>query len=332
MQDVSVSVVMPMYRGETTIVQSLQSVLDQTIDRCEILVFDDGSPDRCAQIVESMIVLTGDERLVLHRHSNRGLAGTLNRGIELARGKYIARQDQDDLVLPGRLAKQKSFLDANPDVAMVGTWARIYEGDEPSDRYHRHASMPDALKLFLLFDNPFVHASMMIRTDVLRELGGYTEDPERQPPEDYELWSRIARSHRVANIPEVLTVYREMPGSMSRSGTNPFLEKVLKLSAENIHAVIGDRYDREACFSLSCVYHNADMAARDLSRRDALTMIAMAVERISTTLPEPSAEFLAEAERLRRHFESRYVTRRLPAPVLASARWFRNRVIRRMWR
>lgn len=330
MQALSVSVVVPMYRGEHTIVQALQSVLDQRVDGCEILTLDDGSPDRCAQIVEEMMAATGDGRLALHRHANRGLAGTLNRGIELARGRYIARQDQDDLVLPGRLEKQQAYLDAHPDVAMVGTWAQIYVGDVPSNRFHRHPSMPDALKLFLLFDNPFVHASMMIRADVLREVGGYSEDPGRQPPEDYELWSRIARSHLVANLPEVLTVYREMPGSMSRTGTNPFLPKVLKLSAENIHAVIGDAFDLDACLSLSCVYHNTEGAPRSLSRWEARRMVAMAVERIGQTLAAPSAEFLGEAERLRRHIDARYVVRRLPPPVYAVARWLRDRVVRRV--
>lgn len=330
MQQVSVSVVVPMYRGENTIVESLRSVLDQQIDGCEILALDDGSPDHCAQVVESMMTSPGGDRLVLHRHANRGLAGTLNRGIALARGKYIARQDQDDLVLPRRLAKQKAFLDAHPDVAMVGTWAQIYVGDTPSDRFHRHASESDALRLFLLFDNPFVHASMMIRGDVLREVGGYSEDPERQPPEDYELWSRIARDHNVANIPEVLTIYREMPGSMSRTGKNPFLEKVLKISAENIHAVVGEHFSLEACYRLSCVYHGADAPRPHLHKREAMRMLELAVDEIGSSGLAPSGEFLAEADRLKRHIESRYLTRRLPAPVLSVGRWVRDRLLRRM--
>ena len=329
MEDIAVSVVVPMYRGERTIRQSLESVLAQSIPDCEIIALDDGSPDRCGEIVEAMIPAAGDKLLSLHRHANRGLAGTLNRGIELARGKYIARQDQDDLVLPGRLARQKAYLDRNPDIAMVGTWAQIYVGDEPTERFHRHPATPDALKLFLLFDNPFVHASVMIRANALRTVGGYSEAPERQPPEDYELWSRIARDYRVANLPEVLTVYREMPGSMSRTGENPFLRKVLKISSENIHAVIGDRYDSDDCLSLSCLYHAATGAPRNLGRREANKMLALAIDRVSQTLPRPSDEFLAEAKRLKRHIDSRFMHRRLPAPVLAVARKLRNRLFPR---
>lgn len=326
MDDIAVSVVIPMYRGEKTIRQSLESVLNQDVAACEVIALDDGSPDGCDEIVRSMMPGALDKRLSLYRHQNRGLAGTLNRGIELARGKYIARQDQDDLVMAGRLAKQKAFLDQNPDIAMVGTWAKIYVDQEPSNRFHRHPTSPDALKLFLLFDNPFVHSSLMIRADALHSIGGYSEDPERQPPEDYELWSRIARRYQVANLPEVLTVYREMPGSMSRTGENPFLQKVLRISSENIHAVIGDRYDADDCLSLSCIYHSASGAPREIRKDEAINMLALAIERISHTLPPPSDEFRVVATRLKCHIESRFIHRRLPAPVVALARKVRNRL------
>lgn len=326
MNDITVSVVIPMYRGEKTIRHSLESVLNQDVAACEVIALDDGSPDGCAEIVESMIPSALDKQLSLYRHQNRGLAGTLNRGIELARGKYIARQDQDDLVVAGRLAKQKTYLDNNPDIALVGTWAQIYEGDRPSDRFHRHPTLPDALKLFLLFDNPFVHASVMVRAEVLRTIGGYSEDPERQPPEDYELWSRIARRYKVANLPEVLTVYREMPGSMSRTGENPFLRKVLRISSENIYAVIGDCYDHDDCLSLSCIYHATSGAPREMRKDVAMQMLSLAIERISQTLPAPSDEFRAEAIRLKRHIESRFIRRHLPMPVLTLARKLRNRL------
>ncbi|HQU07418.1 MAG TPA: glycosyltransferase [Ferrovaceae bacterium] len=331
MDDIAVSVVIPMYRGEKTIRQSLESVLNQDVAPCEIIALDDGSPDECGEIVKSMIPRARDKRLSLYRHENRGLAGTLNRGIELARGKYIARQDQDDLAMAGRLAKQKAFLDKNPDIAMVGTWAQIYVDQDPSSRFHRHPTSPDALRLFLLFDNPFVHSSVMIRADVLHSIGGYSEDPERQPPEDYELWSRIARNYQVANLPEVLTVYREMPGSMSRTGENPFLRKVLRISSENIYAVIGDRYDGEDCLSLSCIYHAATGAPREIRRREAMQMLALAIERISHTLPVPSDEFHVEERRLKRHVESRFIHRRLPAPVLTLARRVRDCLFSRWW-
>ena len=82
----------------------------------------------------------------------------------------------------------------------------------------------------------FVHSSVMMRKSALDEVGVYTTDRSRQPPEDYELWSRIARRFRVANLPERLTIYREVPTSMSRDGVDPFKEKLILISAENLAA------------------------------------------------------------------------------------------------
>lgn len=320
---VMVSVVVPIYRGERTLSQALDSVLAQGIDDLEVIVLDDGSPDSSWRIANEI----PDSRLVLVQHPNRGLAATLNRGISLAQGRYMARQDQDDLVLPGRLLKQVAFLDSHPDVAMVGTWAQIYSGDMPTERYHRHPCSSEALRLELLFDNPFVHSSIMIRADVLREVGGYCEDKSRQPPEDYELWSRVARRHSVANIPEVLTVYREMPGSMSRTGDMPFLTNIIRISSENLLAVLTPLYEREACVTLAELYHGVATQPR-LSRRVARRMLETAAGKIAGPEAAWSDEFRSIFTRMRRHLDSRLAPRWIPALLRAPARWLRKRNFR----
>lgn len=328
MNEIAVSVVIPMYCGEKTIRQSLESILNQDLDACEIITLDDGSPDKCSEIVKSMIALVPGKLLSLCRHENRGLAATLNRGIELARGKYVARQDQDDLALPGRFAKQLAFLKANPDIAMVGTWTQIYSGDLPTQRYHRHPSSNEALQLELLFDNPFVHSSMMIRADVLREVGGYCEDKSRQPPEDYELWSRIARQYHVANFPEVLTVYREVVGSMSRTGLNPFLDNVIRISTENLCHVLSPDYPLKDCATLAELYHRGGMAdfRSALTKAKAHEMLDIAALRIGGNRVGWSTEFLSTYERMGTHLDSRFLIRKLPTPLLAPARWLKNRL------
>lgn len=141
---------------------------------------------------------------------------------------------------------------------MVGTWAKIMEEDILSERVHRHPVDPDIIKFNLLFDNPFVHSSVMIRKEVLDDIGLYSTDLSRQPPEDYELWSRIARKYGVANIPEILLIYREVKKSMSRDGINPFLERVIKISQENLEWLIG--INSNMCpevRDISILYHNA---------------------------------------------------------------------------
>jgi hypothetical protein len=96
---------------------------------------------------------------------------------------------------------------------------------------------------------------MMIRKAVFTEVGGYCTDKNRQPPEDYEFWSRIARKYRVANIGEVLHVYREMPQSMSRSGDNPFLQHLLKINAENLAWATEKRYSNKSIEDLVALKH-----------------------------------------------------------------------------
>lgn len=228
--DSVVSVVLPAYNGHLYIKDAIESILSQSFHDFELNVLNDGSVDSTESVVQSI----HDSRLKYDHQENKGLPAALNRLINSSCGKYIARQDQDDVSFSERLKKQVSYLESNPNVAMVGTWAEIWEGDVKSDRVLKHPAHDASIKLSLLFDNPFVHSSVMIRRSVLEEVGGYCEDKSRQPPEDYELWSRIARKYKLANIPEVLMAYREVPGSMSRTGDNPFLSRVIKISAENI--------------------------------------------------------------------------------------------------
>jgi len=329
MNSVKVTVIVPVYRGERTLAQALSSLLAQDIDGLEVIVIDDGSPDRSADIALKMRE-AADGRLTVLRQSNCGLAATLNRGIGLARGKYIARQDQDDIVLAGRLVRQFAYLEANPDIAMVGTWAQIYVENTPTQRYHRHPASNEVLQLELLFDNPFVHSSMMIRADVLREMGGYCEDKSRQPPEDYELWSRIARKYRVANIPEVLTVYREVAGSMSRDGDSPFLTKVIRIAAESVYHVLAPDYSAQECSALVELYHRGGMAGvrASLTKAKARKMLDVAGSRIGGDKSSWPDEFQSSYRRIRAHLDYRFLRRHIPAPLLGPARWLKQRASR----
>jgi len=230
-----VSVVLSARNGAADLPKAIDTILTQTFSDFELIAINNGSTDGTAAVLDGI----RDPRLKVIHQDDMGLAAALNRGIALARGQYIARQDHDDWAKPTRLEKQVAFLEANPDYAMVGTRAEIWVGDKKTKRTHDHPTDNVALQLELLFDNPFVHSSMMLRKSALDAVGGYSIDPLRQPPEDYELWSRLARRHKVANLPERLTIYREIPGSMSRVGASPFQEKVRLLSAENLAHAVG---------------------------------------------------------------------------------------------
>jgi hypothetical protein len=243
-----VSVVLPVRNGGADLQKSIDTVLAQTLADFELIVINDGSTDETAAVLARQ----RDRRLRVVHQDNAGLATSLNRAIALARGGYVARQDHDDWAKPTRLERQVAFLDANLDCALVGTRAEIWVGDRPTGRFHDHPVDDAALRFELLFDNPFVHSSIMMRKSALDEVGGYATDTTRQPPEDYELWSRLMRRHRVANLPERLTVYREVPGSLCRTGQQGFVDKLVRISAENLAFAVGDSEPRR---------HHVDIAA-----------------------------------------------------------------------
>ncbi|MDQ3112116.1 MAG: glycosyltransferase [Bacteroidota bacterium] len=228
-----ISVVLPVYNAELFIGDSIKSILGQTYSNWELIIIDDGSKDKSAEIIEKFT----DPRIHFYRQGNAGMGATLNKAILLAKGKYIARQDADDISLPERFEKQIDFLEGLEEYALVGTWAEIVnEKLEPGGRTHRHPEMSGRLKFELLFDNPFVHSSVMIRMDALKETGLYdlSKDPLIQ---DYELWWRISKKFQVGNIARALLLYREVGTGMSRTEKR-YGEVVAKQSMENILSIL----------------------------------------------------------------------------------------------
>jgi glycosyltransferase involved in cell wall biosynthesis len=288
----AVSVLLPVYNGPLYVGQAIESILAQTYEEFELIVIDDGSIDETPDIVRRFT----DPRIQIITQSNRGLPSALNRGLEFARGRYIGRQDQDDLSFPDRLAKQVAYLTAHPGCALVGTWAEIWHENERTERVHAHPSGNADLQFQLLLDNPFVHSSVMIRRAALDRVGVYSTDPDRQPPEDYELWSRIARVFDVANIPEVLHVYRETEGSMSRLGPSPFLDHLVAICAENIAWAADFEASDVRVINIAALVHGADHMVK--GRPDFAGMLEVMRRAAIGIAHDDEQRFAREAERL----------------------------------
>ena len=298
-----VSVLLPVYNGAAYVADGIKSILAQSYEHFELIIIDDGSRDDSAKIVEQFT----DARIHAYRQANLGLAATLNRGIQLARGKYLARQDQDDLSLPSRFQRQVEFLEAHKECGMVGTWAEIRSTDKTAPKLHSHPSDSLALKFDLLFDNPFVHSSMMIRKTVFERVGVYSTDKARQPPEDYELWSRVARDFEVANIPEVLHIYRDVPSSMSKGTVNPFLEHVIQISVENFSLLTGREKDDPAINNLVALSHAAYHKVSGRPNLPDLTLaLSQAAEELCRKCNSPPSALCAKVQwrrdNLKHHF------------------------------
>jgi len=250
----AISVLLPVFNGSPYLSEAIESILNQTWKDFELIILNDGSKDNSAGIVHGY----EDPRIRYYEHENIGLGATLNRGIGLSAGVFIARQDQDDISRPERFGRQMTYLTSHPECVLVGTWADIWSEERDTGRTLRHPTENALIQLDLLFDNPFVHSSVMIRKKSIQEAGGYSVDPMRQPPEDFELWSRMSLQGEMANIAESLVIYREVGGSMSRTTDPVFWGRVLKICSGNIQAVLGDRYDRDLIHGAVCLLLNLD--------------------------------------------------------------------------
>jgi glycosyltransferase involved in cell wall biosynthesis len=205
----SVSVLMCVYNAATYLREAIDSILNQTYSDFEFLIYSDGSTDDTAVIVKSYT----DPRIIFVDHKvNRSVSPNLNEGLDLARGRYIARMDGDDIAHPERLAKQVAYMDANPAVGLCGSAVR-YIG--ASNAVIQLPVDNDAIQHTMWLQNPFYQPSVIIRASVLDE-HSLRYDVNYEFAEDYKLWAEICAVTQVHNLPEVLLNYRIHPHQISR--------------------------------------------------------------------------------------------------------------------
>jgi len=202
----AVSVILPAYNCEKYIAKAIESVLHQTFTDLELIIINDGSTDK----TEFAILAFTDQRIVYIRNeTNKGLVFTLNRCIELAKGKYIARMDADDICLPERLAKQKNFLDQNENTGVVATTIEFINDKEEKTGIwdvDRQTITKEQIKSKLLFQNCIAHPSVMMRAGLIKKL---KYNDKQKNIEDYDLWLRILnRGISIVKINEPLLLYR----------------------------------------------------------------------------------------------------------------------------
>jgi glycosyltransferase involved in cell wall biosynthesis len=197
-----VSVLMSVFNGEKYIDHSIRSILNQTYSSLELIIVNDGSFDQSMNIL--MDVFKQDERIRIIRQENLGLTRSLNRAAKLARGKYIARQDADDISYPGRLSRQVEFLEEHPDYFLTGSAYHM------KDDRQEGLVEPDVpfvtgyanIKKVIYRYNPFCHSSVMFRNDLSRIQ--YFYDSTLPYAQDYDLWLRIFRYYKAENLPDKL--------------------------------------------------------------------------------------------------------------------------------
>ena len=210
MKDPKVTVLMSVYNGEKYLREAIDSILNQTFKDFEFLIINDGSTDRTAEILESY----NDPRIkIINNEKNMGLIRSLNKGIRMSRGGYIARMDADDVSMPERLKKEVDFMETHTDYAVVGTFVKILNKDSEVIHLIERPIGDAEVREFLKRDSCIPHGSAMIRKTCLLDVGLYDKPMARC--EDYDLWLRISKKYRLANIPEYLYMWRNRSDNIS---------------------------------------------------------------------------------------------------------------------
>lgn len=215
-----VSVVMPVYNGSKYLKEAIDSILNQTFTDFELIIVNDGSTDDS----EDIILSYNDHRICyLKNERNSGICITLNKGLDNARGKYIARMDCDDISMPERLVKQVDYLEHHQDVGALGTDVVTF-GDGYADRYFDFVHDSNGCKAGLLFATCFAHPAVMLRASVINE-HNLRYDDEYRGLEDYELWYRISQYTNMNNLPEALLKYRLHKAQLTQNVTKTVSDK-----------------------------------------------------------------------------------------------------------
>ena len=242
-----VSVVIPVFNGEKTIQETIESVLNQTITDFELLVINDGSQDRTVEIAECI----SDSRIQVFSYPNAGQSTSRNRGIELAKGDYISFIDADDLWTPDKLEAQLKALQANPKAGVAYSWTDwIDESSQLLGKGSYNTEQGEVFTKLLLNDFVANGSNVLIRRDALTEVGDF--DPSVTPAEDWDLWLRLAARYEFVAVRSPQILYRISPNSASfnvwkmEASSLQVIDKAFAVAPESLQYLkpqcLGNRY------------------------------------------------------------------------------------------
>jgi glycosyltransferase involved in cell wall biosynthesis len=224
---------MSVHNGMPFVQQAVDSILQQGFDRFEFVIVDDASSDETLGFLRSL----RDPRVqVVSLEENLGLTAALNRGLGVAQGEFIARQDADDYSHPRRLENQIAWLQSHASCALVGAQARLIDQDGRSLGKKSFPLGHDGIRFAHLFDNSFAHSAVTFRSAVVKDLGGY--DEEWRASQDYELWSRLSDRFSVANLPERLVTLRVRECSITK--THARADLIRRVQAAHYERLFGE--------------------------------------------------------------------------------------------
>lgn len=262
-----VTVLMTVYNGKEYLEESVQSIIDQTFQRFEFLIVNDCSTDDSVKIIESF----NDKRIIIYNNENN-LAQTksLNIGLKLAEGKYVARMDADDIALPMWLEKLVNYIKKHPEYAAISPAVNLIDSAGKIKKLRRVPLSFHEIIIRIFFDSPMNHVSALLNKEQILENGGY--DEEFKITQDYELWSSLIRNnYKITNVPDVLMSCREHSRStLFMEANNRALEEKSETIFRNINSFANLKltYD-DAVGICKLFYHTPDMNQEEFESAEA---------------------------------------------------------------
>jgi len=247
-----ISVVLPVFNGQSFLREAIDSILEQSFQEFEFIIINDGSTDNTINIIKSY----NDNRIhLVENKQNLGITKCLNIGIKLARGEYIARMDADEISISSRFEKQIAFLEKNKEIGICGTLTKTI--GKTVESTWQYPIDHERIKVSLLFHCCLVHASVMIRNIILKNYNLFYS--ENYPcAEDYELWVRLSKITRIANIDEVL-IRNRIHNNSIRAKHNALQVKTANNIRENqLKELMISLTDEDVCFHNKIVHLNVN--------------------------------------------------------------------------
>lgn len=292
----TISVIMATYNGAALVGETIASLQSQRFADFEVIVVDDCSADDSIAVVERF----RDPRVrVIALPVNRGVVFARNTAFAQARGRYIAALDQDDLCHPDRFARQVAYLDAHPDVVVLGTAANVLQDGAVLPSSLAPLSTPAVIEWLMRIENPLVWSSVMLRGDAVRTLDPFMR-PDRLFAEDFDLYHRLARVGRIARLDDELMTYRRHGGGASQRQVLSMRARATDVLAENYAALFGDEARSLAALIALHVMGQHPVPDRATLERVGDALVRLQDDFLVRTRPDPESRSLIRWETSRR--------------------------------
>lgn len=283
----AISVIMSVYNGEEYLAEAIESVRRQTFGYWELIIINDCSVDNTGEILDKYSKIDGRIK-VYPNDVNLKLPSSLNKAVLLAKGKYIARMDADDICLPDRLMKQYEFMENNPDIMLSSCRFMTIKNDVISSGGGGGKCDPESINALLLFTNPILHPGVIAKSEIIKQL---KYDVSLTCTEDLELWTRFAmENHKMEIQDEYLMLYRIHDKQITETTRERQYKEVVAIQRKYYSAFLEAMSEEEEKFYISGIYFKDNI---DIKKFCAFYRRIKSVNKQKRYFPDESIDYAA---------------------------------------